>query len=286
MIASATPSGLDQYLSQIARVDLLEPEEEAELARTIRTGDEEQAEEAVRQLVEANLRFVVSVAKEYQGQGLELRDLIHEGNLGLIKAARRFDETRGFKFISYAVWWIRQSIMLALSEQTRVVRLPAGKVRAITEMNKAEAKLEQELGRPPNVEELAEKIDDEAEKLEDTLKHQRTEVSVDAPVSSSGRGGDDGRLLDLVPDEEASEPDETLESSARTDTIEAALATLSDREADILRQYFGIHRENSLTLEEIGEVHGVTRERIRQIKEKALRTLRQSGHSESLARCI
>lgn len=284
MEPSSTPSGLDQYLQEIARVDLLEPEEEAELARTIRTGSDEEAEEAVRSLVQANLRFVVSVAKEYQGQGLELRDLIHEGNLGLIKAARRFDETRGFKFISYAVWWIRQSIMQALSEQTRIVRLPAGRVRTLTKMNKVKSQLEQSLEREPNFEELAEALDADPEHLIETRRHESRGVSVDAPVGSSE--GEESRLLDVLPDDEASEPDETLEEHARSQTIDHALESLSAREADILRQYFGMQREHPMTLEEIGEVYDVTRERIRQIKEKALRKLRESGYRDSLAGCI
>jgi RNA polymerase primary sigma factor len=262
---------LDQYLQEIGQIDLLEPEEEIELTRKIREGDKREAEEALHKLTKANLRFVVSVAKKFQGQGLSLPDLINEGNYGLIKAAKRFDETRGFKFISYAVWWIRQAILQALSEQSRVVRLPLNRIGTISKIKKTSSKLAQKYDRDPNLEELAEELDIEVKKVREAMKHSGRDLSMDAPFDDE----DDNSLLDVLPDEDHESPDNSLvEESVRQD-IERALSTLTDREAEITCLYFGIGRENSLTLEEIGKQYDLTRERVRQIKEKALRKLRK-----------
>jgi RNA polymerase primary sigma factor len=265
---------LDQYLQEIGKIDLLEPEEEVELARRIKEDDQE----ALHKLCRANLRFVVSVAKKYQGQGLSLADLINEGNYGLIKAAQRFDETRGFKFISYAVWWIRQAILQALAEQSRVVRLPLNRIGTISKIRKASAKLQQEYERKPNIEELADELEIDVKKVREAMQHTSRHLSMDAPFSDE----DDNSLLDVLPDEECSSPDhEMLEESVKID-IERALSGLADREAEITRLYFGIGREHPLTLEEIGKRFDLTRERVRQIKEKALRKLRQRHRREEL----
>ncbi|MFO8232387.1 MAG: RNA polymerase sigma factor RpoD/SigA [Longimonas sp.] len=265
---------LDQYLQEIGKIDLLEAEEEVELARRIKQGDEE----ALHELTRANLRFVVSVAKKYQGQGLSLSDLINEGNYGLIKAAKRFDETRGFKFISYAVWWIRQAILQALAEQSRVVRLPLNRIGVISKIRKASARLQQEYERKPNIEELADELEIEPKKVREALQHTSRHLSVDAPFNDE----DDNSLLDVLPDEESDSPDdEMLGESVKID-IERALNMLEDREAEITRLYFGIGREHPLTLEEIGKRFGLTRERVRQIKEKALRKLRKRHRREDL----
>ena len=265
---------LDQYLQEIGKIDLLEAEEEVELARRIKKGDEE----ALHELTRANLRFVVSVAKKYQGQGLSLSDLINEGNYGLIKAAKRFDETRGFKFISYAVWWIRQAILQALAEQSRVVRLPLNRIGVISKIRKASARLQQEYERKPNIEELADELEIEPKKVREALQHTSRHLSVDAPFNEE----DDNSLLDVLPDEESDSPDdEMLGESVKID-IERALNLLEDREAEITRLYFGIGREHPLTLEEIGKRFGLTRERVRQIKEKALRKLRKRHRREDL----
>ncbi len=265
---------LDQYLQEIGKIDLLEAEEEVELARRIKKGDEE----ALHELTRANLRFVVSVAKKYQGQGLSLSDLINEGNYGLIKAAKRFDETRGFKFISYAVWWIRQAILQALAEQSRVVRLPLNRIGVISKIRKASARLQQEYERKPNIEELADELEIEPKKVREALQHTSRHLSVDAPFNEE----DDNSLLDVLPDEESDSPDdEMLGESVKID-IERALNMLEDREAEITRLYFGIGREHPLTLEEIGKRFGLTRERVRQIKEKALRKLRKRHRREDL----
>ena len=261
---------LDQYLQEIGKIDLLEPEEEVELARRIKDGDEE----ALHQLCRANLRFVVSVAKKYQGQGLSLADLINEGNYGLIKAAKRFDETRGFKFISYAVWWIRQAILQALAEQSRVVRLPLNRIGTISKIRKASARLQQDLDRKPNIEEL--EID--VKKVREAMKHTSRHLSMDAPFNEE----DDNSLLDVLPDEESDSPDEEMLSESVKIDIERALSALHDREAEITRLYFGIGREHPLTLEEIGKRFDLTRERVRQIKEKALRKLRQRHSRQDL----
>ncbi len=265
---------LDQYLQEIGQISLLTAEQEVELAQRIKKGDEE----ALHQMVRANLRFVVSVAKKYQGQGLTLSDLINEGNYGLIKAANRFDETRGFKFISYAVWWIRQAILQALAEQARTVRLPLNRIGTISKIRKASARLAQTYTRPPNVEELAAELDLSPQKIEDALRHQARSLSVDEPFGDE----DDNNLLDVLADAAHTPPDELLLDESVTSDIQRALATLAPREAEITRLYFGIGRENPMTLEEIGQEYELTRERVRQIKEKALRKLRQKGRRAEL----
>ncbi|MDX1419820.1 MAG: RNA polymerase sigma factor RpoD/SigA [Rubricoccaceae bacterium] len=265
---------LDQYLQEIGQIPLLKPEEEVDLARRVKEGDAA----ALHQLVRANLRFVVSVAKKYQGQGLSLADLINEGNYGLIKAAQRFDETRGFKFISYAVWWVRQAILQALAEQSRVVRLPLNRIGTISKIRKTSAKLTQHLERPPNVDELAAELGLPPEKVQDALRHAVRHLSMDAPFNDE----DENSLLDVLPDADDIPPDEYLmDESLKTD-IERALSSLHPREAEVTRLYFGIGREHPLTLEEIGQQFGLTRERVRQIKEKALRKLRQKHRREDL----
>lgn len=265
---------LDQYLKEIGQIDLVTPAEEAELARRIKQGDEE----ALLKLTRVNLRFVVSVAKKYQGQGLHLTDLINEGNYGLIKAAKRFDETRGFKFISYAVWWIRQAILQALAEQGRVVRLPLNRIGTISKIRKMSARLAQRHERLPNLEELAVELDIDVEKVREAMQHTGRHLSMDAPFNED----DDNSLLDVLPSNEGVAPDEPLLDESVKIDIEAALAMLHPREAEITRLYFGIGREHPLTLEEIGQRFGLTRERVRQIKEKALRKLRQKHRREEL----
>ena len=266
---------LDQYLQEIGTIDLLTADDEVRLTKRVKEGDEE----ALHQMVRANLRFVVSVAKRYQGQGLSLADLINEGNYGLIKAAQRFDETRGFKFISYAVWWIRQAILQALAEQSRVVRLPLNRIGTLSKVRKASARLTQTFNRPPNVEELAAELDLKPEKVRDALRHQVRHLSMDAPLGDD----DDGSLLDVLQSDEGAPPDERLlDESVRVD-VERALSGLPEREAEITRLYFGIGREAPMTLEEIGQEYDLTRERVRQIKEKALRKLRQKARREDLA---
>jgi RNA polymerase primary sigma factor len=265
---------LDKYLQEIGKVELLTPEEEIELARRIKKGDQK----ALEKLTKANLRFVVSVAKQYQNQGLSLGDLINEGNLGLIKAAKRFDETRGFKFISYAVWWIRQSILQALAEQSRIVRLPLNRVGALNKIGKAFSSLEQEFEREPSPSELAEELDMSLFEVADTLKISGRHLSMDAPFAQ----GEDSRLLDVIQDERQSPPDHALMNESLKVEVRRALATLSEREAEVIRLYFGLDREHSLTLEEIGEKFNLTRERVRQIKEKAIRRLRHASRSKAL----
>ena len=265
---------LDKYLQEIGKVELLDPEEEIELARRIKKGDQKSLEK----LTKANLRFVVSVAKQYQNQGLSLGDLINEGNLGLIKAAKRFDETRGFKFISYAVWWIRQSILQALAEQSRIVRLPLNRVGALNKIGKAFSTLEQEFEREPSASELAEELDMSLFEVADTLKISGRHLSMDAPFIQ----GEDNRLLDVIQDERTPMPDYTLIRESLSKEVERALSTLTEREAEVIRLYFGLGREHSLTLEEIGEKFQLTRERVRQIKEKAIRRLRHASRSKQL----
>jgi RNA polymerase primary sigma factor len=265
---------LDKYLQEIGRVELLDPEEEIELARRIKKGDQK----ALEKLTKANLRFVVSVAKQYQNQGLSLGDLINEGNLGLIKAAKRFDETRGFKFISYAVWWIRQSILQALAEQSRIVRLPLNRVGALNKIGKAFSTLEQEFEREPSASELAEELDMSLFEVADTLKISGRHLSMDAPFAQ----GEDNRLLDVIQDERTPLPDHALIKESLSKEVERALGTLTEREAEVIRLYFGLGREHSLTLEEIGEKFQLTRERVRQIKEKAIRRLRHASRSKQL----
>lgn len=265
---------LDRYLQEIGEVPLLTPEEEIDLARRIKKLDQE----ALEKLTKANLRFVVSVAKQYQNQGLTLGDLINEGNLGLIKAAKRFDETRGFKFISYAVWWIRQSILQALAEQSRVVRLPLNRVGALNKIGKAFSNLEQEYEREPSPNEIAEELEMTPYEVSDTLKISGKHLSLDAPFNQ----GEDNRLLDVIQDDQQPPPDDLLLDESLRIEVKRALKTLSDREAEVIRLYFGLDREHPLTLEEIGERFHLTRERVRQIKEKAIRRLRHTSRSRML----
>jgi RNA polymerase primary sigma factor len=265
---------LDKYLQEIGKVDLLTPEQEIELAIRIKQGNQL----ALEQLTKANLRFVVSVAKQYQNQGLSLGDLINEGNLGLIKAAKRFDETRGFKFISYAVWWIRQSILQALAEQSRIVRLPLNRVGALNKIGKAYSNLEQEFEREPSAAELATELEMDVNEVADTLKISGRHVSMDAPFQQ----GEENRLLDVLQNDQQPPPDMTLISESLKQEIERALSTLTEREAEVIKLYFGLNKEHSLTLEEIGERFNLTRERVRQIKEKAIRRLRHASRSKNL----
>ena len=272
-ITNRESASLDKYLQEIGKEDLITVEEEVELAQRIRKGDQR----ALERLTRANLRFVVSVAKQYQNQGLSLPDLINEGNLGLIKAAEKFDETRGFKFISYAVWWIRQSILQALSEQLRIVRLPLNQVGSLNKINKAFSRFEQEHERRPSPEELAETLDLPAEKVADTLRVSGRHISVDAPFVE----GEDNSLLDVLVNDDSPVADKTLINESLSTEVERALATLTERERDIIRLFFGINCQE-MTLEEIGEKFGLTRERVRQIKEKAIRRLRHSSRSKLL----
>jgi RNA polymerase primary sigma factor len=265
---------LDKYLQEIGKVELLSPQEEIDLARRIKKGDQK----ALEKLTKANLRFVVSVAKQYQNQGLSLGDLINEGNLGLIKAAKRFDETRGFKFISYAVWWIRQSILQALAEQSRIVRLPLNRVGALNKIGKAFSTLEQEYEREPSASELAEELDMSLFEVSDTLKISGRHLSMDAPFAQ----GEDNRLLDVIQDNRQPSPDSILMEESLREEVRRALSTLSEREAQVIKLYFGLEQEHSLTLEEIGEKFNLTRERVRQIKEKAIRRLRHASRSKAL----
>ena len=272
-ITNRESASLDKYLQEIGREELVTPEEEVELAQRIRKGDQE----ALEKLTRANLRFVVSVAKQYQNQGLSLPDLINEGNLGLIKAAEKFDETRGFKFISYAVWWIRQSILQALAEQSRIVRLPLNQVGSLNKINKALSKFEQENERQPSNEELSEMIDVPKDKISDTLRVGSRHVSVDAPFVE----GEDNSLLDVLPNDDSPSADRGLVNESLNTEIERALSTLTDREREIIKSFFGIGCQE-MTLEEIGERFGLTRERVRQIKEKAIRRLKSPSRSKLL----
>ena len=272
-ITNRESASLDKYLQEIGREPLIPVDEEVELARMIRNGDRA----ALEKLVRANLRFVVSVAKQYQNQGLSLPDLIDEGNLGLIKAAEKFDETRGFKFISYAVWWIRQSILQALAEQSRIVRLPLNQVGSLNKINKAYQRFEQEHERKPSAEELAELLDIPVDKIADTLKMSGRQVSVDAPFVE----GEDNSLIDVMVNEDSPNADHTLINESLSREIDRALATLPAREADIIRKFFGIGVPEK-TLEEIGIEFHLTRERVRQIKEKAIRHLKSSSRSRIL----
>ena len=267
---------LDQYLQEIGKVDLLTPDEEIELAIRIKKGDQT----ALEKLTKANLRFVVSVAKQYQNQGLPLGDLINEGNLGLIKAGRRFDETRGFKFISYAVWWIRQSIMQAIAEQSRMVRLTLNRVGALNKMGKALSQLEQEFERRPSPEEIATQLDMDVSDVTYAMQIAGRHVSMDAPFAHSD--DNNNSLLDVMPNDDQPAPDTTLMKESLKAEIERSLSTLTEREAEVIRLYFGLGKEHSLTLEEIGEKLNLTRERVRQIKEKALIRLRHSTRSKNL----
>ena len=272
-ITNRESASLDKYLQEIGKGDLITVEEEVELAQRIRKGDQK----ALEKLTRANLRFVVSVAKQYQNQGLSLPDLINEGNLGLIKAAEKFDETRGFKFISYAVWWIRQSILQALAEQSRIVRLPLNQVGSLNKINKAFSRFEQENERRPSPEELADSLDLPAEKVADTLRVSGRHISVDAPFVE----GEDNSLLDVLVNDDSPIADRTLINESLSTEVERALSTLTERERDIIKLFFGINTQE-MTLEEIGEKFGLTRERVRQIKEKAIRRLRHSSRSKLL----
>ena len=272
-ITNRESASLDKYLQEIGKEDLITVEEEVELAQRIRKGDRL----ALEKLTKANLRFVVSVAKQYQNQGLSLPDLINEGNLGLIKAAEKFDETRGFKFISYAVWWIRQSILQALAEQSRIVRLPLNQVGSLNKINKAYSRFEQENERVPSPEELAAMMDLPKEKIIDTLRVSGRHVSVDAPFVE----GEDNSLLDVLENKDSPIADEMLMDESLSREIERSLATLTERERDIIRLFFGIGCQE-MTLEEIGEKFGLTRERVRQIKEKAILRLRHTSRSKLL----
>lgn len=265
---------LDRYLQEIGEVQLLKAPQEVELAQEIKKG----SQEALEKLTKANLRFVVSVAKQYQNQGLSLGDLINEGNLGLIKAAKRFDETKGFKFISYAVWWIRQAILQALAEQSRIVRLPLNRVGALHKIGKTSSGLEQTFGREPSASEIADELEMSPYEVMDTLKISSRHLSLDAPFND----GEDNRLLDVLEDKFQPSPDLKLMKDSLKREIEKALSSLTDREAEVISLYFGINREHSLTLEEIGEKFKLTRERVRQIKEKAIKRLRHASRSRPL----
>jgi len=273
-VTNRETASLDKYLQEIGRVDLITAEEEVELAQKIKAGDDA----ALDKLTKANLRFVVSVSKQYQNQGLTLPDLINEGNLGLIKAAKRFDETRGFKFISYAVWWIRQSILQALAEQSRIVRLPLNKIGSINKINKAYAVLEQKYERPPTPEEIAELVELSLTEVQQSLKNTGRHVSMDAPLIE----GEDSNLYDVMGSEDSPNPDAELMLESLREEIRRALDTLSPREADVVSSYFGLNAGCSMTLEEIGERFDLTRERVRQIKEKAIRRLKQTSRSKIL----
>lgn len=275
-ITNRESASLDKYLQEIGREELISVEEEVELAQKIRKGGVE-GNRALEKLVKANLRFVVSVAKQYQNQGLSLPDLINEGNLGLIKAAEKFDETRGFKFISYAVWWIRQSILQALAEQSRIVRLPLNQVGSLNKISKALSKFEQENERKPSAEELADELEIPVDKISDTLKVSGRHISVDAPFVE----GEDNSLLDVLTNEDSPMADKSLVNESLSKEIDRALSTLSDREKEIVKMFFGIGTQE-MTLEEIGDKFGLTRERVRQIKEKAIRRLRQNSRSKLL----
>lgn len=274
-ITNRESQSLEKYLQEIGKVDLLTPEEEVDLARRIKQGDQI----ALERLTKANLRFVVSVAKQYQNQGLSLSDLINEGNLGLIKAAQRFDETRGFKFISYAVWWIRQSILQALAEQSRIVRLPLNKVGSLNKINKAFSELEQHYEREPSSEELADLLELPTEEIETTMGVAARHVSMDAPFVE----GEDNSLLDVLENNSMPDTDSHLEytESLRAE-IERSLSTLTDRQSDVVKLFFGIGVEHPLSLEDIGDKFGLTRERVRQIKDKAINKLRNTSKSKML----
>lgn len=274
-ITNRETASLDMYLQDIARVELITADEEVVLAKKIKEGNQR----ALDKLVKANLRFVVSVSKQYQNQGLSLPDLINEGNLGLIKAAQRFDETRGFKFISYAVWWIRQSILQALAEQSRIVRLPLNKIGAINKINKTFSKLEQELEREPSYQEISEQMDLLPDDIQDIMRNSNRHMSMDAPLSF---GEDAGNMYDLLENDASHKPDRQLMSESLKQEVDRALSTLTGREADVVKLFFGLNGSHAHTLEEIGEKFELTRERVRQIKEKAVRRLKHGSRSKLL----
>ena len=273
-VTNRETASLDKYLQEIGKVDLISADEEVELAQRIKSGDKI----ALERLTKANLRFVVSVAKQYQNQGLTLPDLINEGNMGLIKAAQRFDETRGFKFISYAVWWIRQSILQALAEQSRIVRLPLNKIGSINKINKMYAYLEQTHERVPSAEEIAKELDMSVNDVKESMKNSGRHISMDAPLVE----GEDSNLYDVLRSGESPNPDKELMHESLKTEIERALETLTPREADVIRLYFGLGENYPMTLEEIGETFELTRERVRQIKEKAIRRLKHTSRSKIL----
>lgn len=273
-VTNRETASLDKYLQEIGKVELITADEEVELARRIKAGDQA----ALEKLTKANLRFVVSVSKQYQNQGLSLPDLINEGNLGLIKAAQRFDETRGFKFISYAVWWIRQSILQALAEQSRIVRLPLNKIGSINKINKAYAHLEQEFEREPNVEEIADLLDISESEVKESLRNSGRHLSMDAPLVQD----EENNMYDVIRSEDSPTPETGLMYESLRKEIERAISTLPQREADVIRYYFGLEGKHPMTLEEIGEKFDLTRERVRQIKEKAIRRLKHVSRSKIL----
>ena len=273
-VTNRETASLDKYLQEIGKVELISAEEEVELAQRIKQGDNI----ALEKLTKSNLRFVVSVAKQYQNQGLSLPDLINEGNLGLIKAAQRFDETRGFKFISYAVWWIRQSILQALAEQSRIVRLPLNKIGSINKINKTYAKLEQEFEREPNAEEIAEVLEITEQEVKESMKNAGRHISMDAPLVQD----EDNTMYDVLKSEEAPTPETELLYESLRKEIDRAISTLTQREQDVVRLYFGLNGSHPMTLEEIGEKFDLTRERVRQIKEKAIRRLKHTSRSKIL----
>ena len=271
-VTNRESKSLDKYLQDISKIDLITAEEEVELAQKIKRDDQR----ALEKLVNANLRFVVSVAKQYQNQGLTLPDLINEGNFGLVKAAQRFDETRGFKFISYAVWWIRQSILQALAEQSRVVRLPLNKIGSINKINKTFSYLEQAHERPPSAEEIAEELGLSVSEVKQSLKNAGKHISMDAPFAE----GEDSNLYDVISASETPMPDSELVKESIREEIGRVLETLSEREADVVKLYYGIGQSSTMTLDEIGNTFDLTRERVRQIREKAIRKLRKSAKSD------
>ena len=273
-VTNRETASLDKYLQEIGKVDLISADEEVELAQRIKDGDEI----ALEKLTKANLRFVVSVAKQYQNQGLSLPDLINEGNLGLIKAAKRFDETRGFKFISYAVWWIRQSILQALAEQSRIVRLPLNKIGSINKINKTYASLEQKYEREPSADEIANVLEISANDVRESQRNSGRHISMDAPLVD----GEDSNLYDVIMSGESPNPDDNLINDSLRTEIERSLTTLTEREADVIRLYFGLSSKHAMTLEEIGEKFDLTRERVRQIKEKGIRRLKHTSRSKIL----
>jgi len=273
-VTNRETASLDKYLHEIGKVDLLTAEEEVELARKVRNGDNH----ALEKLIKANLRFVVSVSKQYQNQGLSLPDLINEGNLGLIKAAKRFDETRGFKFISYAVWWIRQSILQALAEQARIVRLPLNKIGSINKINRALSVLEQKYEREPSIDEIAKAIELAPGDIKDAMRSSGRHISMDAPLTED----EDGDMYEVLLSEESPSPDGNLLNDSLRKEIERALSSLTDREANIIKLYFGLNGKHPYTLEEIGEEFNLTRERVRQIKEKAIKRLKHTTRSKIL----
>ncbi len=273
-VTNRDTASLDKYLHEIGKVELLTADEEVILAQKIKSGDKE----ALEKLTKANLRFVVSVSKQYQNQGLSLPDLINEGNLGLIKAAQRFDETRGFKFISYAVWWIRQSILQALAEQSRIVRLPLNKIGSINKINKAYAKLEQEHEREPNADEIANLLEIPESEVKESIRNSGRHISMDAPLIQD----DENNMYDILKSDENITPETELLYDSLRKEIDRAISTLTPREADVIRLYFGLNSKHPMTLEEIGERFDLTRERVRQIKEKAIRRLKHTSRSKIL----